>query len=843
MKNKLCLILLLPAILSASVQAQYYARFKADSVTITPDSAVLTIENFRGIVNWQASSDSAYWHTLTSSGDSLYIRIDSTAAYRALISEGTCDPLYSDTILVGENDIQVDACTFWADSTGGVFYLPNGIKVKIPPGALSDSILFNVEPISADYSYYVMPPAVDEGRIFLGCVNVMPYGTVLNKPIKVQFPVYEFSSDDILVLTGYDPYINMPMNYNGYFLASANDGIIEYNTNRLIPVRAEAIVKEVQSLKSTGETYGNGDLLCKEGISIVKTGESDVESTFIPTKNRVPETTGCQTISQGSETTFVDCGGLKEFDKTKEISSICVPEMTIELEEDMLRVGEPVLAVLKLKVGDFPLSKQSITISSSGSITCNPPGGQTLDDGTLTFYVTAGNADNNGFIKCSTNATYYLQEIEASSIDDYEFTQNYQVTKNCEATMHVICYDECTRPDEFDCSGLPTEKCEEVKKQLIDELEITPEKLSLKKGISYGFAVKSKNYLGDYIPTTPVIIWTSLNPGIASVTENGVVSAISAGKATITADWCNSSEENMVYVGDLCDSADYVIDPSPRTLFLGDDYRIQAGCEFLDPAKNYAPDIHWKSTNTSVAIVDSGGYVTPKRLGQAEIIARWCDTSVTIPVNVMTKIDKYEGMLTTTFEDECKTYSCSITFEFTIYWDSIPFQKERYNSTGGIIGSSIVSQSDVHKPITCGSVWSGKCDGWGESWEYIPTVNAPVEGPVWSNGFSGKLMFEGYFGYWEEHDQYPLPKELRSFGRKCGHNVTQLELLYKIMPTSGARINFSDQDFIDCNLYYKFGYNLVDGNFIEYADHETDQSLAHILLHRIYSNYDEAGTE
>ena len=158
MKRKWCFfIFIVFTFFFVKIQAQYYVKTKIDSLPLTVDSTILTMESYRGELVWQASSDSANWSDLKSSGDSLFLRIDSTAVYRGYISEENCDTIYSDTILVGEQKVLPDSHYFWADSIGGVYYLPDGIKVKIPPGAIKDSLYMLVESIDSMNSYVEYP--------------------------------------------------------------------------------------------------------------------------------------------------------------------------------------------------------------------------------------------------------------------------------------------------------------------------------------------------------------------------------------------------------------------------------------------------------------------------------------------------------------------------------------------------------------------------------------------------------------------------------------------------------------------------------------------------------------
>lgn len=73
-----------------------------DTISLSQDSVVLKLENFRGQIQWQFSKDSESWFDIENArSDSLLIdSIDFSCFYRAKIVEGNCNPVYSDTTYV-----------------------------------------------------------------------------------------------------------------------------------------------------------------------------------------------------------------------------------------------------------------------------------------------------------------------------------------------------------------------------------------------------------------------------------------------------------------------------------------------------------------------------------------------------------------------------------------------------------------------------------------------------------------------------------------------------------------------------------------------------------------------
>ena len=140
--------------------------------------------------------------------------------------------------------------------------------------------------------------------------------------------------------------------------------------------------------------------------------------------------------------------------------------------------------------------------------------------------------------------------------------------------------------------------------------------------------------------TNKTLTWTSSNTSIATVDQNGKVTAKSAGTATITATATDGSNANAsclvtitIPVNSIVLSQTYVSINQGETLTLS---------TTVYPANATNKSIEWSSSNTSIATVDQNGKVTAKSAGTATItataadgsgITASCQVSVTIPVS------------------------------------------------------------------------------------------------------------------------------------------------------------------------------------------------------------------
>ena len=150
--------------------SQYYVKIKADSIGFEIDSVILTVDSLPGLVNWEISKDSLTWEPLDETNDTLSIRIDDKAYYRSVYYESTCDPVESDVALVSFKSIEATGNSVIIDSTGGVYILPSGIRLVVPPGAVYHNVEVSCEFLDSINAEIEIPFNADTGKVF--CTGV-----------------------------------------------------------------------------------------------------------------------------------------------------------------------------------------------------------------------------------------------------------------------------------------------------------------------------------------------------------------------------------------------------------------------------------------------------------------------------------------------------------------------------------------------------------------------------------------------------------------------------------------------------------------------------------------------
>ncbi len=117
----------------------------------------------------------------------------------------------------------------------------------------------------------------------------------------------------------------------------------------------------------------------------------------------------------------------------------------------------------------------------------------------------------------------------------------------------------------------------------------------------------------------PAIKWSSSNPSVATVDQNGVVTGVAGGTAVITAtSAANASIEAtcIVSVGQLIENI--AVTPGTKTILKGDSFTVKAT---VHPANALSHEFVWTSENSNIATVDQDGIVTGVGLGTTNICA------------------------------------------------------------------------------------------------------------------------------------------------------------------------------------------------------------------------------
>ena len=119
--------------------------------------------------------------------------------------------------------------------------------------------------------------------------------------------------------------------------------------------------------------------------------------------------------------------------------------------------------------------------------------------------------------------------------------------------------------------------------------------------------------------TDKTVTWSSSNSAVASVDQNGNVSALKEGTATITVTTTDGSKKATCKVTVRVPVESISLNKNELTLYLGSSETLSAT---VKPDDATDKTITWVSMNPSVATVDASGKIAAIQIGETKIIAK-----------------------------------------------------------------------------------------------------------------------------------------------------------------------------------------------------------------------------
>jgi uncharacterized protein YjdB len=212
--------------------------------------------------------------------------------------------------------------------------------------------------------------------------------------------------------------------------------------------------------------------------------------------------------------------------------------------------------------------------------------------------------------------------------------------------------------------------------------------------------------------TNKTVTWTSSSSSIATVDQNGKITAVSEGTATITAKAGDKTATCSVTVKKNTVAVESVtLDKSSLELTEGETATLTATVK-PDNATNKT--VTWSSDKTSVATVDANGKVTAVAEGTATITAKAGDKTATCSVTVKKNVIAVESVtldITSTILNTGETLTLTATVkpdnatDKTVTWSSSNSSVATVDANGKVTavaqGTAIVTAKAGDKTATC----------------------------------------------------------------------------------------------------------------------------------------------
>ncbi len=177
------------------------------------------------------------------------------------------------------------------------------------------------------------------------------------------------------------------------------------------------------------------------------------------------------------------------------------------------------------------------------------------------------------------------------------------------------------------CDGLTQTCIVTVEPVPATEIKIDPSSATMKVGetLTISYTVLPED------ATDKSVVWTSSNSNVASVDENGNVTALELGTTTITAT-CGNATATCTITVVATPAESITLDPTFASMKVADHLKISAT---ISPADATDKTIKWTSSNTEIAIVDAEGNVTAIAIGEADITASCGNATASCAITVV----------------------------------------------------------------------------------------------------------------------------------------------------------------------------------------------------------------
>ena len=155
------------------------------------------------------------------------------------------------------------------------------------------------------------------------------------------------------------------------------------------------------------------------------------------------------------------------------------------------------------------------------------------------------------------------------------------------------------------------------------------------------FAGQEKQLVAIVVPETAVdkaVTWDSSNPEVATVDENGLVKAVSSGKAVITCKTISGGFTASCTINVTTKPESVMLSYTEKDIYTTKTLKLEA---IVSPENADDKSVKWTSSNTKVATVDQSGKVTGVGTGSATITAttKVGGVSAICIVNVIKKVE------------------------------------------------------------------------------------------------------------------------------------------------------------------------------------------------------------
>jgi len=240
-----------------------------------------------------------------------------------------------------------------------------------------------------------------------------------------------------------------------------------------------------------------------------------------------------------------------------------------------------------------------------------------------------------------------------------------------------------------------------------DESHILPLPLYVGKNLSLSATTQQVNDVTE--PVKTIVTWFSSDPAIAKVDTKGVVTGVSPGHATITAQAKDDENiMNSVLVEVRRPVKSFKLVDTKLSLLVGAaEESAQAAIQYtLVPEDAYDQTVQWASSDENVAVVDQSGLVTAISVGKANITAKPNDPSITKAVSCAVTASQAASSIDLSHTKETIYTAASLKLKAVIHPDNVGSKKVVWTTSDKAIATvdsagTVTAKKPGNVVITC----------------------------------------------------------------------------------------------------------------------------------------------
>jgi hypothetical protein len=294
--------------------------------------------------------------------------------------------------------------TIFFDVNGGEHTYPNGITLRLPPGALTEGKNIFIRNLNTNEMTSLLSiRAIPEENI-LFAFEGGPDSLTFEESVTVIIPVERLTKIMVPVIMHINLSDNSASVANVSYKADPENKTIELSINHLTGYSAE-IIEEIHRNECT-DAFNTS---CRCGIIEVIQNDNEYSCSR----------ENCQVVYSENRVKFLDCPGSPEESSIfEEVSSGCIAELTMKSEKIYIESGEQCEITAKIKLGcAAPMEAKDVTFSVTGPGTISPYDDFTDDQGIARTNLTAGSQEGKVTITGISSFAYYKKRINVNGVD------------------------------------------------------------------------------------------------------------------------------------------------------------------------------------------------------------------------------------------------------------------------------------------------------------------------------------------------------------------------------------------------------------------------------------------